>query len=1103
MASSRGFSDIVNSMIERLKISQPNLDTKPGSVSRDLFIDLPADQIARFYNVLNVLSQKQSLASSSGQDLDLLASNFGIGRKTGSPSSGFIVICINNFSSDIPIPTGTTATSRNGLTYKTLGNYSLSVGEKGRLAANANRLKKALSLAGITASYALEVPVECTRVGSAGNISSMQIVSFDANLNGLIVTNLAPFSGGQNREGDDGFRSRILSIFSGANIGTSSGYRAAVLSLNGIQDANVVEPGSSLMLRDGTETIATQDGSTRILNSGNGGKVDIYVLGNKTESISESYIFTDLSGRGDPTREENDYVLGQQNQDLTRTIEERRLLALKNNNLPLQPVSNIVSITGSRSGELVQKYTNQFGEVIGNFELVKDLSESVGGSPFGYDKIHFISGVKKVNGESIAKGGVNSIDSLTFTDVDNLDNIYLDISEANEASFISKTNRSIINLIHKPIVRVNRVQNLTTSEVYIISEQNFDEKTGLNITGQISISGKQLPAPSDVISVNYIWRKYFNPAVDFAGNNNISVYRTASSTDVVDWTTPNGIRKEEAVISISEDGLEYQVEALNNVTSIASIWTESSTTSDISNVTVSGIDSLGIDLTSIGETINNVISIKRVSDNLELYNTTQNNGTIIGYKIILPSDSIATVGESVIVYYNKIELYSFDGTDGTFANNIVTLPSEPVRELQDINDLITTLYANQSTIYISYVAKIEFLISQTDLSNLPIQSLSNGNELTGIGGNIDILRQPVEFNFTNSIPSSIFRYGPSQLRFVFSSIVNPGKIKIQGSSFNSYILEISGIYTNGKIVNIANSLSSTLNLSSIPSTYSIAKIDKLFYTSGGITKEIEVHGYSLLDNLYDQNRSAKDSSLSRLEFSIPSHTGNPSSFNSGDTIKVYCQVLNTNEQEDVYARTSGAKITSNIFGRINSISILNGFKNTAGVLRGTLEASPFTQPTSFTNYSADYSFSAPKNGERLQITYNLNRLVIDATQAVESARPITADVLVKEAFSIQVDVSGTILVNDDFLTEADSIEQNVITAITGILTTNSLGSRVDYSDISSVAAGVRGVDSVNISLFNRSGETGRKAFIYALENQTIIPGTITINAVSKDKFRIN
>jgi len=1103
MASSRGFSDIVNSMIERLKISQPNLDTKPGSVSRDLFIDLPADQISRFYNVLNVLSQKQSLASSSGQDLDLLASNFGIGRKTGSPASGFIVICTNNLSSDIPIPTGTTATSRNGLTYKTLGNYSLSVGDKGRLSANANRLKKSLNLAGITANYALEVPVQCTRVGTPGNISSLQIVSLDVNLNGLVVTNLSSFSGGQNREGDDGFRSRILSIFSGANIGTGSGYRNAVLSLNGIQDAIVVEPGSSLMLRDGTETIATSDGGTRILNSGNGGKVDIYVLGNRIESISESYIFTDLSGKGDPTREENDYILGQQNQDLTRTIEERRLLALKNNNLPLQPVSNIISITGSKSGELVQKYVNQYGETIGNFELLKDTSDSVGGSPFGYDKIHFISGSKKVIGESISKGAINSIDSLNFTDVNNLENVYLDVSETNEASFVNKTNRSIINLIHKPVVRVSRVQNLTTSEVYIISDQNFDEKTGLNISGQITISGRQLPTPSDVISVNYIWRKYFNPAVDFSGYNNISVYKTRSSNDVIDWTTPNGVSKEESLITLSDDALEYQVEVLNNITSIASIWTESVTNSTISNITVNGIENFGVDLSDLGEAINNIISIKRSFDNLELYNTTLNNGSIIGTKVILPTDTMGSIGDTVEVFYNKIELYNFDGTDGTFANNLITLPSQQARDAQGIGSLVDSLFANQSPIYISYVSKIDFLISQTDLTNLPIQSIANANTLVGIGGPIEILNQPIDFNFINSNPSSIFRYGPAQLRMLFSSITSPGKIKIQGVSFNRYTLEVSGIHTDGNIINITNALLSELNLSSIPTTYGIAKIDKVSYISGGISYDLDIHGYGLLDNLYDQNRSSKDSLLSSLKFSIPSHSENPTSFNSGDTIIVSCQIFNTNEQEDIYVRTSGVKISNNVFGRINSISILSGFKNASGILKGTLEATAFTQPVSFTNYNVDYSFFAPKNGERLQITYNLNRLIIDATQAVEASRPITADVLVKEAFSISVDVSGTILINDDFITEATSIEQNVITAITGLLTTNSLGSRVDYSDISSVAAAVRGVDSVNISLFNKSGETGRKAFIYALENQTIIPGTITISSVSKDKFRIN
>ena len=45
MALFRSYSEIVSSMTRRLELTQPNLDTKPGTVSRDLFIDIQAEQI--------------------------------------------------------------------------------------------------------------------------------------------------------------------------------------------------------------------------------------------------------------------------------------------------------------------------------------------------------------------------------------------------------------------------------------------------------------------------------------------------------------------------------------------------------------------------------------------------------------------------------------------------------------------------------------------------------------------------------------------------------------------------------------------------------------------------------------------------------------------------------------------------------------------------------------------------------------------------------------------------------------------------------------------------------------------------------------------------
>ena len=321
MANFKSFSEIVSAMMQRLRLSQPDLDTKPGSVSRDLFIDLPADEISKLYSALSVVSQKQSLVTTSGRDLDRLGSNFGAVRGRGSSATGIVVFVTNNLVSDIPIPNGTIVTSRSGINFRTVGNFVMSASERNRLSANATRMRKALDIAGLSSIYAIEVPIQAERPGTSGNVSSLQINK--TSLQGPAgVINLTATTGGSGLETDNAFRARVLSVFSGANIGTSAGYRNALFGVDGVIDALVVEPGNSLMLRDGSETISLNDGSSRILNSGTGGKVDVYVLGRKIEPVSESYIFSDISGTGDISDERNDHILGQGNQDITRTSEE-------------------------------------------------------------------------------------------------------------------------------------------------------------------------------------------------------------------------------------------------------------------------------------------------------------------------------------------------------------------------------------------------------------------------------------------------------------------------------------------------------------------------------------------------------------------------------------------------------------------------------------------------------------------------------------------------------------------------------------------------------------------------------------------------------------
>jgi len=97
---------LVINAIERLRLVQPNLDTKPGTVSRDLFIDLNAEQLANFYNELRTVSLLQSFLSATGNDLSRLGANFGVVRNQGTNATGVAVFTTNNLDLDILILDG-------------------------------------------------------------------------------------------------------------------------------------------------------------------------------------------------------------------------------------------------------------------------------------------------------------------------------------------------------------------------------------------------------------------------------------------------------------------------------------------------------------------------------------------------------------------------------------------------------------------------------------------------------------------------------------------------------------------------------------------------------------------------------------------------------------------------------------------------------------------------------------------------------------------------------------------------------------------------------------------------------------------------------------
>jgi len=1105
MSTYKSFNEIVSIMMEQLKLVQPNLDTKPGTVSRDLFIDLPADQLEKLYKLISIISDKQSPDTAISSDLDRYAANYGLTRRYGSPSLGVAIFTINSIFSDIQIPNGSIVTSKSGINFKTVGNYLFSSSDKGRHAATASRIRKSLQIAGISDTYAIEVPIQASRPGTSGNVSSYQITTHNLDFD-IKVINLSSASGGSDAESDSQFRTRVSSLFSGANTGTALGYKNAILSINGVSDTLIVEPGNSLMLRDGTEVIEVNDGTKRIISSGTGGKVDIYLLGKQLVEASESFIFTDSSGTGKTEDERNDYVLGQGSLDKTLTSEERRLSALSSGNLPLQPVYNLVTVSGSSSGILSPKLVSSSGVVSGNYELIKDTNPDTGGSPFCFDRLHFISGNKNINGESIIKSSFNAVSRLNYTDVQNINSVYSDIIVSSENSNVSIADRSIIKTLHRPIVSVSSIQNKTTGEYYTVESLQINSDTGLNDDGSFKISGKNLPNQSDILSVFYIWRKEFDKYIDYNGYP-LRIKDSSSPTDSIDWSYSNFIREESSTIDRSDDGNSYILLVSNDISKVSSLFLQDIETTTIQSIIFGSTSKNAVVVTAASE----IANVNRITNSLgmELYNTAKSDGYFSGTTIVLPSDSPSIVGDSVTIYFNKIELYNIENTDASFFNKTISLPSDSILDSNGLTDIVFDAYTGGFEVYASYSANLETLMIKYAISSMPItgsetsSSFSDSSLLT-----IDPSFQPIVFKYNDSsIITDYIRYAPTQLLMELTDSVKPGKIRITGNTLTRAFFDLTyGVDASGLTFDLSSYIKELFSVSTLDSSYYVARIDEVLVIgdSGETLSSFDILGYQVLKNKYDVGYSSNSSSLSNTKFTLLSNEKNSAiSLSPGSKISVKVLIAKENDSEDVYFSNNGQIYSSKTYATLTKISVASGFRGSAGNIIGNLTLFVGNQPPTNNVFYADYNFLAPKEGERISIRYNLNRLILDATNGIENVRPIAADVLIKEAAEILVDVSGQILINDNQIQNTDFIVQNAADEISKALSTNVLGATVDYSDIISAAARVSGVDSVNILLFNISETTGRKSFIRALDNQTINPGNIFLEAVSRKDFRIS
>jgi uncharacterized phage protein gp47/JayE len=728
MAVIKTSNDLIQNGVDYFKSAQPEMDTSVGSVARDCFIEAPATQLSIMYDELADTSSKQSIRANSGSDLDKIGNNFKIIRKSATVSSGVAILTFSSVQSIFSIPANSSIFSKNGALFSVVSGITINPNNINFYRSVASKYQNDLDFLNIKDQYAVEVTVKAVTAGTVGNIGKYFLNRADIP-NVTNVTNVVSFNGGTNRENDAAYKERIFAKFSGSSVNTALGYQNAAKAIDSVSDAIVIEPGDPLMTRDGTVSVKNSDGSYTVTSEGQGGAVDVVILGSNLVENTDSFIYRDKSNSNNPADPKNTFVFGQLPNSSNKTIKRKRFEDLKSGILPAQPVSNLLEVTGSRSGsKFVEKSVDSLGRVTGNYEIIKDTGVYAG-SPWGFDSFRWISDRISMFQEDASKGQYQGQDNVTFSDVTEIPKVEQNIFITNENSIVT-SDRSVIQLLHTPMVSVTRVFNVNTGERYLVTNQNFDNTGDVNLTGRIQISGNTLPSVSDTLQVDYTWIVEYDQYSDYDGK--VLTRNVRDVQDSIDWSYSSQVSNEDVSFVKDASSSFYTGVTSNPITTVVKAEEYLQYLGKVS-VVQSGIfkDRLCVILSQLPNSTTTVDNIYIRNSNIELFKTDEGNGSfsqnffITGYvlTIILPTDTVAKENDFVTCILNCTDIFNVSNQIGSSNLNKITIPS--------------TNFSSSATnvkLRVSYIAAVQELLNAS-ITSLPLVRFGNGfasNKFNGL-----------------------------------------------------------------------------------------------------------------------------------------------------------------------------------------------------------------------------------------------------------------------------------------------------------------------------------------------------------------------------------
>lgn len=347
MITVKTLNETVMNIINNIHDALPEVDTKEGTFMRDVIINPVASEFANIYDNLYKMELSQSVLTATGSDLDKLASNYFIQRKSGTSSFGKVRFYIANTNRDhldyvypdVKIPKNTIVATYGtidnpSIQFVTINDVIIKGTSKQSRVGDVTISNGILGLPRDATGYRyIEIECQSMDTGSKTNIAPHAIVSLISPVLDYIykVSNPYSFNGGSDAEDDISLALRVGLAITGSNIGTKDGYLSYVLQQPQVLDAVVIGAQDPFMERDYIKII-NDDGT--IEEGHMGGKVDIYVRTNTTSQDDFSYTV--------------------QNEDIKQSAFEKKIYFPEK----AYPIQSIVNISGERIINNVPYYTS-------------------------------------------------------------------------------------------------------------------------------------------------------------------------------------------------------------------------------------------------------------------------------------------------------------------------------------------------------------------------------------------------------------------------------------------------------------------------------------------------------------------------------------------------------------------------------------------------------------------------------------------------------------------------------------------------------------------------------------------------------------------------